>query len=418
MPFGVCNGPATLQRLMQATMNDLVFQILLVYLDDILVYPSTFQEHLTRLDTVLKRLQDTGLKVKLEKCHFLQSEVPFLGHKISAEGISTDPQKVAAVKQWPIPTTLRNLRSFLGFCSYYRRFVRGFSKIAGPLHDVVNSCLNSGSRNKANHLLQCLWTEACHAAFDILKDKITSAPILGFADFTKPFIVETDASSQGLGAVLYQHQGETKRVIAFASRRLRDAEKNDRNYSSTKLELLALKWAIAEKFRGYLLGSKFTVITDNNPLCHLKTAKLGAIEQRWISQLSVFDFDVQYRPGCRNVVADALSRQPSAGEPEPVSGDAEYDGCVAICSLINRGTALNPALVAAGLHSCRLRHIRAVESYSDDPNGLRQGNTPTFPGYTTDELCAFQQQDPVISVFRRLWDQKRRPYGKDCIALP
>ncbi len=352
MPFGLYNGPATFQRLMQATMNDLVFQILLVYLDDMLVYASTFQEHLVRLETVLRRLQDTGLKVKLDKCHFLQSAVVFLGHQISANGIGTDPQRVAVIKQWPVPSTLRELRSFLGLCSYYRRFIQGFSKIAGPLHDVVNSCLTT---ENSNVLLGSLWTEKCQIAFDTLKDKLTSAPILGVADYSKPFIVETDASSQGLGAVLYQQQGDVKHVIAFASRRLRDAEKNYRNYSSMKLELLALKWAVVEKFQGYLLGYKFTVITDNNPLCHLKMAKFGAIEQRWISQLSVFDFDVQYCPGHRNTVADTLSRHPFAGEPEPASEDVEYDGCVAVCGWIHHGIDLDLALVVAGMNSCKVR---------------------------------------------------------------
>ncbi len=127
-----------------------------------------------------------------------------------------------------------------------------------------------------------------------MKEKLTSAPVLGFADFTAPFILETDASNQGLGAVLLQQQEGKKRVISYASRRLRNAERNDKNYSSMKLELLSLKWAVTEKFRSYLLGSKFTVITDNNPLCHLNTAKLGALEQRWVAQLAAFDFDVQY----------------------------------------------------------------------------------------------------------------------------
>ena len=124
LPFGVCNGPATFQRLMQATMNDLIFQIMFVYLDDILVYSPTFADHLTRLQTVLQRLRETGLKVKVEKCHFLQSSVRFLVHQISAEGIGTDPDKVAAVKQWPVPSKVKELRSFLGFCSYYRKFLQ------------------------------------------------------------------------------------------------------------------------------------------------------------------------------------------------------------------------------------------------------------------------------------------------------
>lgn len=416
MPMGVCNGPATFQRLMQSTMNDLIFQIMLVYLDDIMVYSQTFQEHLERLEVVFNRLKETGLKVKLEKCHFLQQEVRFLGHQISADGIGTDPEKVNAVKQWPVPSTVKELRSFLGFCSYYRRFIEGFSKIAGPLHDLVNLCLNAGSLSKVNQMLLTLWTTDCQTSFEVLKGKLTCAPILGFADFTRPFIVETDASSHGLGAVLYQQQGDKKRVIAYASRRLRNAEKNDRNYSSMKLELLALKWAISEKFRGYLLGSKFTVITDNNPLCHIQTAKLGAIEQRWVPQLAVFDFDVKYRPGRCNAAADALSRQPLAGEPEPVT-DVEFDNCVAICNVVWKGTALEPELVTAGLGSCKVRQIRALETGASTDADPSQGNTPTLPGYSKEELRRFQSQDPVLSVFKTFWDGERKPSNKERTSL-
>lgn len=257
------------------------------------MYSRSFEDHLARLERVLQRLKETGLKVKLEKCHFLQSEVRFLGHQISAEGIGTDPDKVNAVWKWAVPHTVKDLRSFLGFCSYYRRFIKGFSQLAGPLHDVVNACLKDPMWSKAKKPLEELWTTDCQEAFELLKENLTSAPLLGYADFSLPFIVETDASSLGLGAVLYQQQGKKKRVLAYASRRLRNAEKNDKNYSSMKLELLALKWAVSEKFRGYLLGSKFTVITDNNPLCHLDTARLGAIEQRWVAQLAVFDFEVK-----------------------------------------------------------------------------------------------------------------------------
>lgn len=408
MPMGVCNGPATFQRLMQTAMNDLIFQIMLVFLDDILLFSKTFTEHLERVDVVLKRLQDTGLKVKLEKCHFLQQKVKFLGHQISAEGIETDPGKIEAVKQWPVPTTLKELRSFLGFCGYYRRFVEHFSQIASPLHDLVNLCLNAGPPSKVNQWMCSLWTPQCQNSFDVLKQKLTSAPVLGYADFTRPFIVETDASNQGLGAVLYQQQKGEKRVIAYASRRLRNAERNDRNYSSMKVELLALKWAISEKFRGYLLGSKFTVLTDNNPLCHLNTARLGALEQRWMAQLAVFDFDVQYRPGRSNRAADALSRHPFAGEHEPMPADMEYDGCVAICNVIQKGTALGAELTTAGIESYKIRQMRANEKGDGSGFGA-QGNTPTLPGYSKDDLKEFQGQDPVLGVFRRFWDSKSKP---------
>lgn len=156
LPFGVCNGPATFQRLMQATMSELVFQIMLVYLDNLLVNSPTFEDHLMRLQTVLQRLRETGLKVKMQKCHFLQSTMCFLGHQISAEGIGTDPDKIAAVKQWPIPTTVKDLRSFLGFCSYYRRFMHGFSQLVDPLHDVVNACIKESSPLRSKSLFDSL----------------------------------------------------------------------------------------------------------------------------------------------------------------------------------------------------------------------------------------------------------------------
>ncbi len=296
---------------------------------------------------MLQRLREAGLKVKVEKCHFLQSKVKFLGHVVSAYGVSTDPDKVSAVKQWPIPNTLKELRSFLGFCSYYRRFIEGFSKVAGPLHDVVNTCVHQGSVTQANKLFKDSWTTECQQAFEHLKEKLTCAPTLGYADFTLPFVLETDASNLGLGAVLYQQQGGSKTVIAYASRRLRGPERYYRNYSSMKLELLALKWATVEKFSSYLLGSKFTVLTDNNPLCHLNMAKLGTIEQRWAAQLAIFDFEVQYHPGRCNTTADALSRRPGPEGMEVVTEDSEYDGCVAICSGLRTVTAVGADL--AGL---------------------------------------------------------------------
>lgn len=289
---------------------------------------------------VFSRLREAGLKVKPDKCSFLQEQVKFLGHQISAQGIGTDPGKVEAVRKWKTPSTVKELRSFLGFCSYYRKFIEGFSKIAGPLHDLVNFCLRQQSMVKRPEFCS-LWTEECCTAFKLLKENLTTAPVLGFADFSLPFVVETDASKDGLGAVLYQQQGDSRRVIAYASRRLR----NDRHYSSMKLELLALKWAVSEKFRGYLLGAKFVVVTDNNPLCHLKTAKLGAIEQRWVAQLAVFDFEVKYRPGRHNVAADTLSRHPLAGEPD---SSEELDDCVAICNVVNKGTPLDPELIDCG----------------------------------------------------------------------
>lgn len=312
MPFGLTNAPATFSRLMQRCLNELIFQILLVYLDDIIVYSETFKDHLDRLDRVFVRLKEHGLKLKPTKCCFLRERVTYVGHQLSADGVSPDPDKVTAVAEWKVPASVKELRSFLGFAGYYRRFVSGFAQIAGPLHELVNSCLHELKTGKRLTIpFVNRWNEACQTAFEVLREKLTTAPVLAFPDFSKPFRLETDASQEGLGAVLSQEHDGKYRVIAYASRRLRPTERNMDNYSSMKLEFLALKWAVTEKFRSYLLGAEFEVLTDNNPLSHLETAKLGAVEQRWASQLALFNFKITYKPGKNNQNADALSRMPS-----------------------------------------------------------------------------------------------------------
>ena len=326
MPFGLTNAPGTFQRLMQSVMNDFLFQIMLVYLDDLLVYSKTWEDHLVRLEKVFLRLREIGVKLNPNKCKFGLKSVHFLGYVISDEGIATDPNKIAAVREWKQPTTTMEVRSFLGFASYYRKFVPGFAKIAAPLHEVVNKMSQQHSREKKKgktQLVGKLWTEECQMAFEQLKDVLTKAPVLGYADFNRSFRLEIDASSKGLGAVLSQQQEQGLRVIAFASRALKGSEKNMTNYSAMKLELLTLKWAVTEKFRDYLLGTKCVVYTDNNPLSHLQTAKLGAIEQRWAAELALFDLEIKYRSGQSNGNADALSRNPYEGpgdDEEPLTG--------------------------------------------------------------------------------------------------
>lgn len=182
-----------------------------------------------------------------------------------------------------------------------------------------------------------------------------------------------------------------------------------------KLELLALKWAVTEKFRSYLLGSKFTVLTDNNPLCHLSTAKLGAIQQRWVAQLAVFDFEVKYWPGRCNSAGDALSRQPALTESDPVSEDAEFD--VAICDSLRAGTALGSELAAAGVEHCRVRQLSVLHLDSKDSD-LVQSNTPTLPSYTKAELQTFQVSDPTLKVLKDLWDKKQKPSWQERQTLP
>jgi len=306
LPFGLANAPAHFSRLMQYVMHEHLFQILLVYLDDLLVFSSTLEDHLARLQTVFNRLREVNLKLHPEKCSLVRPSVQFLGHVLAREGLQTDPEKIRAVQDFPRPTTVRDVRAFLGLAGYYRKFVKGFATMARPLHQLL-SVPKHGTKNPS---VRPHWTDGCQQAFEKLKEALTSAPLLGYANFNQEFTLEVDASMRGLGAVLSQKQDGELKVIAYASRSLTKAERKMDRYSSRKLEMLALKWAVTEKFRSYLLGRSFTIFTDNNPLSHLGNAKLGATEQRWMGELAVFDFEVKYKSGKNNANADCLSRHP------------------------------------------------------------------------------------------------------------
>ncbi|PIK56242.1 putative thy-1 membrane glycoprotein isoform X1 [Apostichopus japonicus] len=284
MPFGLCNAPATFQRLMQGCLGDLNYESVLLYIDDIIVFSEDFDTHLNRLGTVLSRLHQHGLKVKPSKCHLLKSSVRYLGHVVSADGVATEPDKCKSIEEWPTPNSVKDVRCFLGLAGFYRRFVQDFSKIAAPLHGLTRIPKNE---NKHPVKSKFEWTEECQDAFIKLKSCLSSPPILAYADHSLPFLLYTDASNLGLGAILSQVQGEQERVIAYASRSLRESERNDRNYSAFKLELLAVTWAVTQKFKDYLMGAEVTIYTDHNPLVHLHSANLGTIEQRWVAKSPV-----------------------------------------------------------------------------------------------------------------------------------
>ena len=312
MPFGVCNGPATFSRLMMAVLGDQNFHSLLLYLDDILVFAKDNDQMLERLDLVFTRLELHGLKIKPSKTHLFRPSVKYLGHMVSEHGVAPDPEKIQAVADWKQPDSESKLKSFLGLASYYRRFVKGFAQIAAPLNALLSGNSKKNKKKKRTVVdrdqpFSVKWTENCTHAFEKLKSCLTSPPVLGYPDFSLPFVVETDASTSGLGGVLSQKQGERTVVIAYASRGLRPAEKN---YAAIKLEFLAIKWCVTEKFREYLLGGQFTILTDNNPLSYLQTSKLSAADLRWASELAAFNFDIKYRSGKKNRAADALSRKP------------------------------------------------------------------------------------------------------------
>lgn len=323
MPFGLCNSPATFQNLMQTVFRKEIFAFLLVFLDDILVYSNTVDSHIEQLGIVFQRLSEHGLKIEPAKCKFFQQEVSYLGWRVNQHGIRSCPDKVSAVCDWPKPTCPADLRTFLGMVGYHRRGIQGFSQIASPLYDLLNMYPPGRRKGRPKKVIKPSdwnWSSAHQKAFDCLKEKLITAPVLAFPDFNKPFVLEVDASHRGLGAVLLQDQEDGRRVIAYASRGLRRAERQMPNYSTMKLELLGLKWAIAEKFKDYLCGNHFTVYTDNSPVCHImKTAKLKAVEQRWVADLARFDFDIKYKPGKCNGSADALSRKPGMSEEEVIA---------------------------------------------------------------------------------------------------
>ena len=295
MPFGLCNAGACFERLMECVLAGLNWQICLLYLDDVIVFARSFEEHLKRLEQVISKIQESRLKISPGKCSFLQKEVTFLGHVVSGDGISTDPAKITAVKDWPTQKSVQEVRSFLGTCSYYRRFIRQFSDIARPLHKLTEK----GENFK--------WTPECQISMDALKQCLITAPILGYPDTSKPFILDTDASGFGIGSVLSQKQDGKECVIAYYSKSL---NKPERQYCVTRRELLAIILSV-KHFHHYLYGTTFLVRTDHGALNWLLNFKNPEGQMaRWLQILSSYSFTIQHRPGKQHSNADGLSRRP------------------------------------------------------------------------------------------------------------
>ena len=295
MPFGLCNAPATFQRLMALIFSGLIGLDCLIYLDDIIIFSPTFEIHLIRLDKVFNRLKDQNLKIKLTKCKFGLSSVKFLGHIVSSEGIGVDLEKISSIQEWKFPQNVTEMRSFLGLASYYRRFIEDFGKISAPLTRMLEN-------NRP-----FIWDDEAKKAFNELKSRLVKAPILVYPNFSIPFILDTDASDKGIGAVLFQlGPDQLEHPLAYFSRTL---NKHERNYSITRKELLAAIDAI-EHFKCYLYGRKFTLRTDHVAIRWLQNFKEPSGQlARWLERLSAFDFIVEHRPGRKHANADALSRK-------------------------------------------------------------------------------------------------------------
>ncbi len=326
-----------------------------------------------------------------------------MGHIVSGDGISPDPEKVKAVTRWEMPKDLKTLRSFLGFCGFYRRFISNYSAIVRPLTELTKGYApvkekRKGTSEGKNYFKETepfgeRWDQECTNAFTNIIYCLTHAPVLAFADPEKPYVLHVDASSKGLGAVLNQQYPEGLRPVAFASRKLNAAEQR---YPIHQLEFLALKWAVVDKFHDYLYGAKFLVRTDNNPLTYVLTsARLNATGHRWLAALATYDFSLQYKPGKHNMDADVLSRYPTsaavADEWKEIPQSAVKAVCqVASCSQGNESSTrlidqlgVSPQIIPP-LYVCPVQLI-----------------TDQTDGFAVADLRCAQEQDPVIGHVKK-----------------
>ncbi|KAL0560548.1 hypothetical protein IC582_000953 [Cucumis melo] len=290
MSFGLTNAPAVFMDLMNRVFKEFLDSFVIVFIDDILIYSKTEAEHEEHLHQVLETLRANQLYAKFSKCEFWLKKVTFLGHVVSSEGVSVDPAKIEAVTNWPRPSTVSEIRSFLGLAGYYRRFVEDFSRIASPLTQLTRK----GT--------PFVWSPACERSFQELKQKLVTAPVLTVPDGSGNFVIYSDASKKGLGCVLMQ-QGK---VVAYASRQLKVHEQN---YPTHDLELAAVIFAL-KIWRHYLYGEKIQIYTDHKSLKYFFTQKeLNMRQRRWLELVKDYDCEILYHPGKANVVADALSRK-------------------------------------------------------------------------------------------------------------
>ena len=421
MPMGLTNSPTTFQRLMELALRGLQWHTCLIYLDDIVVFGKTFDEHLQRVEEVLDRIKAAGLKLKPEKCQLFQREVDFLGHLVSADGIKPNPHNIAKIKQWPKPSNVTEVRRILGMGNYYRRFVKDYAKLVSPLTHLTKKGVNFA------------WTPTCEEAFETLKQTLIGSNIMAYPCETGQYILDTDASDSQIAGILSQIQDGQERVISYGSRTLGNAEKN---YCITDKELLAIRHFV-EYYRQYLLGRTFVVRSDHQALVWLFRLKepKGRIA-RWIELLSEYDFSIEYRSGNKHANADALSRCPNPWDCQC----SEVDNLEALrcgpCKKCQKRTTdmkgvedsekeedgkirsveFNPEMQAGGQTQANVRETSEQEESKPTvyPSAISEQND--WPGLDPAFLHEKQKLDPDIRFILDAFELGVRPQHSTVVA--
>ena len=387
MPFGLCNAPPTFQRLMQNCLGELNLTYCLIYLDDVIVFSDMPEEHLQRMRVVFDHLCEHGLKLKPSKCEVFKSKINYLAHHVSWKGVLPSKKNLESIAQCPPPDTYTKVKSFVGLVGHYRCFIKGFAKIAAPLYDLTSG---DNKDKKSEHVDL---SPKAREAFNRLKAACLQAPILSFPDFNKPFLLETDASGRGLGAVPSQKQADGRyHPIAYASCVMNETEQR---YHSNKQEFLALKWAVTEQFHEYLSPygknrNEFVVCTDNNPLTYIfSSANLDAAGQQWVARLTSYNFSLEYQKGKDNTVADFLSKMNERLPEEEVQeylNQILYPGVKAV---------LNNAIMPIEEHA--EQGVRPTPDCQGDSQGVTVEARPARLATTNvTDWKQEQKEDPVL----------------------
>ena len=416
MPFGLCNAPATFERLMELVLKGYLWKRCLVYIDDVVVYGRSFRETLTNLRLVLERIRAAGLKLKPSKCELFRKEILYLGFMVTGKGVRPDPSKVAKVRHWPRPCNQVDVRAFLGFAGYHRRFVQGFAEIAKPLTELT-------AKNAPFE-----WGGAQQRAFLLLREALSTCPVLYHPVPSAEFILDTDASNFAAGGVLSQVVDGVERVIAYSSIALNRAQMN---YCTTHRELLAVV-LMTQRYRHYLLGRRFRLRTDHSSLRWLLNYRdIDGMLARWLVKLQEYDMAIEHRPGKLHGNADGLSRCHKCKNPEcagnfqpDTDGDTPSDselcyadvlpvrsGCGAVSSdFSGEPEDLETAVCRAGMHGLVTAsrtdiHVRLRATELD--NRLR--DLPYLGGYSSRDIAEKQRADPSIGPIYLAVEKGEKP---------